>query len=906
MISTTTFINNASPAYIESMYDLYKQDPEGVDPYWKKFFDGYEFALGNEPISSGESNKEVAVVKLINSYRSIGHLVAETNPIRQRRKHKTDLTLEYFGLSEADLSQEFDAGNEISIGRATLEQILVHLKRTYCSTIGVEFKYCRNEQLRQWLYKHMEPVANHPEFPSEERKHILKKISEAVMFENFIHTKYVGKKRFSLEGIEALIPALDAAIEESAKLGAEEFILGMAHRGRLNVLANIFGKPYEEIFSEFEGTRLPEDIKGDGDVKYHLGRSADIKTKAGKPVHITLAANPSHLETVNPLVQGMAYAKLDDKYAHDTTKVIPIVIHGDAAIAGQGVNYEGANMSKVEGFDVGGIVHIVTNNQLGFTTSYREGRSSVYCTDLAKVTESPVFHVNADDPEAVVYAVKTAIQIRTQFKIDVYVDILGYRRYGHNEGDEPRFTQPELYALIDTHDNVQTIYYNRLKTINVLTENEFEGIKTDIKTQLQQHYDRVKEQKKPIQVDFLKGRWAGLRPPKNSDFEKSVETGVSKKTLDKIAKTLYSEPDAITITPKLSRILKGREKHYVEGKQVDWGLAELLAYGSLLQEGYGVRLTGQDVQRGTFSHRHVVYRDNMNELIRFTPLNQVEGNKGKIQVFNSILSEYCVMGFEFGHSLTQPKSLTIWEAQFGDFVNGAQIMIDQYLSSAESKWQRYSGLTLFLPHGYEGQGPEHSSARPERFLQLCAEDNMYVVNPTTPANHFHLLRRQMKNEFRIPLVVLTPKSLLRHPKVVSPISSLEKGHFQEIIDDESAVASKVKRVVLCTGKLYYELAEYKEQNGHTDVAIVRFEQLYPLPQQQLAALRKKYATAKEWVWAQEEPENMGYWSFILRQLRDWDLKVIARKESASPAVGGEYQHIEAQTALVKNTFGKLK
>ncbi len=906
MISTTTFVNNASPAYIESMYDSYKKDPSNVDPYWKKFFDGYEFAIGNEATISGESNKEVAVVKLINSYRAIGHLVAETNPIRQRRKHKTDLTLEYFGLSEFDLTQEFDAGKEISIGRATLEQILVHLKRTYCSTIGVEFKYCRNEQLRQWLYNHMEPVANHPEFPNEERKHILKKISEAVMFENFIHTKYVGKKRFSLEGIEALIPALDAAIEESAKLGAEEFILGMAHRGRLNVLANIFGKPYEDIFSEFEGTRLPEDVKGDGDVKYHLGRSSDIKTKSGKQVHITLAANPSHLETVNPLVQGMAYAKLSETYNGNTSKVIPIVIHGDAAIAGQGVNYEGANMSKVEGFDVGGIVHIITNNQLGFTTSYREGRSSVYCTDLAKVTESPVFHVSADDPEAVVHAIKTAIQIRTQFKIDVYVDILGYRKYGHNEGDEPRFTQPELYAIIDQHDNVQTIYYNRLKNINVISEEEFDAIKAPIKTQLQAHYDRVKEQKKPIQVDFLKGRWKGLRPPKDTDFESSIQTGVAKKTLDKIAKALYTEPTDITITPKLTRILKGREKHYVESKQADWGLAELLAYGTLLQQGFGVRLTGQDVQRGTFSHRHVVYRDNMNELIKYTPLNHVKGNKNQIQVYNSILSEYCVMGFEFGHSLTLPNSLVIWEAQFGDFVNGAQIMIDQYLSSAESKWQRYSGLTLFLPHGYEGQGPEHSSARPERFLQLCAEQNMYVVNPTTPANHFHLIRRQMNNKFRIPLIVLTPKSLLRHPKVVSPIKDLEKGAFQEIIDDAKVTASKVKRVVLCTGKLYYELADYQETNKKIEVAIVRLEQLYPLPKKQLDKLRKKYAKAKEWVWVQEEPENMGYWSFILRQLRDWNLSVIARKESASPAVGGEYQHIETQAELVKTTFRKLK
>jgi len=905
-MANTTFLNNASPAYIESMYDQYKHDPESVDTYWKKFFDGYEFALGNDTPNHLPSNKEVSVVKLINAFRTYGHLISETNPVRQRRKHKADLTLEYFGLSESDLQTEFDAGNEISIGRTTLEHILTHLKRTYCSSIGVEYKYCRDEQLRQWLYKKMEPVANHPEVPTDEKIHILEKISEGVMFENFLHTKYIGKKRFSLEGIEALIPALDAAIEESASLGAQDFILGMAHRGRLNVLANIFGKPYEAIFSEFEGTQLPENVKGDGDVKYHLGRSADIQTKTGKKVHISLAANPSHLESVNPVVQGMAFAKAEELYNGDTTKVLPILIHGDAAMAGQGVNYESANTSKVEGFGVGGIVHIITNNQVGFTTSYREGRSSVYCTDLAKVTESPVFHVNADDPEAVVFAVKTAIQIRMEFKIDVYVDILGYRKYGHNEGDEPRFTQPELYAIIDKHSNVQDIYSQKLLGLNIITQAQYDQIKDRIKSELQAHYDRVKVKKQPIQVDVFQSRWTGFRPSNSADFEHSIPTGVSRKVLDKIAKHLYLDPTDITTTPKLSRILKAREKHYVETKQVDWGLAELLAYGSLLQEGYSVRLTGQDVQRGTFSHRHVVYRDNLNEMIKYTPLNHVEDNQKKIQVYNSILSEYCIMGFEFGYSLTQPKALVLWEGQFGDFSNGAQIIIDQYLSSTESKWQRYSGLTLLLPHGYEGQGPEHSSARPERFLQLCAEENMYVVNPTTPANIFHLLRRQMKNEFRIPLIVLTPKSLLRHPKVVSPISDLEKGQFQELIDDTSVTPSKVKRVLLCTGKLYYELLEEQETKKRTDVAIVRLEQLYPLPKTQLANLRKKYAKAKEWVWIQEEPVNMGYWSFILRQLREWNLDVISRKEGSSPASGGEYNHIKSQAKLIEQAFGDYR
>lgn len=898
-----TYLDNANPAYVEAMYDQYKADPNSIDINWKKFFDGYEFATGsNDNGHNTPSNKEVAVSKLIGAYRARGHLIAQTNPVRERRVHKADLTLEYFGLSEADLNKEFDAATEIGISKTSLQNILFHLNRTYCASIGVEFMYCRNEELRQWMYKTMEPIGNHPEFSKEDKKHILRKISEGVMFENFLHTKYIGKKRFSLEGLESLIPALDEAIRESANLGAEEFILGMAHRGRLNVLTNIFGKPYEEIFSEFEGTDLPADVKGDGDVKYHLGRSDDIVTKDGKKVHITLAANPSHLEAVNPVVQGMAYAKQEENYDGDVSKVIPILIHGDAAIAGQGVNYETTNISKVPGFAVGGTVHIVTNNQLGFTTSYKEARSSVYCTDLAKVSESPVFHVNADNPEAVVYAVKLAIQIRQKFNIDVYVDILGYRKYGHNEGDEPRFTQPQLYGLIDKHKNVQELYASKLLELNMISSDAYDTIKNEVKNTLQENFDRTKANKKKIQVDYFRRKWAGLRPTNDSDFDESIQTGVSKKDLDAAAKYVYEAPNDIEIVPKMKRILSAREKNYKEEKQVDWAMGELLAYGTLIQEGMGVRLTGQDVQRGTFSHRHAVLRDKNNEENKSYPLRNLAKKPSQFQVYNSILSEYCIMGFEFGYSMSQPHTLTLWEGQFGDFSNGAQIIIDQFLSCSESKWQRFSGLTLLLPHGYEGQGPEHSSARPERYLQLCAENNMYVANPTTPANHFHLLRRQVKNAFRIPLVVLTPKSLLRNPKVVSSISELSNGCFKEIIDDESVDAKKVKRVLLCAGKVYYDLLERQEADGVKDIAIVRLEQLYPLSHKQLDKIKKKYAAAKEWVWVQEESINMGYWSFILRHLRDWNLSVIARRESSSPATGLESEHKETQKRLVDRAF----
>ena len=898
-----SYLNNANPAYIESLYTQYKADPTQLDDLWHRFFEGYEFSRIDDlrPVSDGISSKEVAVIKLINAYRSRGHLIANTNPIRARRKHKADLELDYFGLTDADLDTEFESGTEISIGKTPLRHILDHLRQTYCDTIGVEFMYCRNPELRQWIYKAIEPIANKPTFSKSEKSHILDKINQAVHFESFLHTKYVGQKRFSLEGAESLIPALDSLITVGSELGAREFIVGMAHRGRLNVLANVFGKSYEQIFSEFDGNTFDEDIMGDGDVKYHLGQSSDIVLDNGEKVHLSLVPNPSHLEAVNPVVEGLVYAKKYQRYDNNSDKIVPVLIHGDSAIAGQGINYEVTNMSKLPGYDNGGTIHIVINNQLGFTTSYLEARSSVYCTDLAKVTESPVFHVSADDPCAVVHAVRTAMAIRQAFKIDVYIDILGYRRYGHNEGDEPRFTQPSMYSIISKHKNIFDRFSNQLIAESAVTADYVSGIVKTFKSELQKKMDLVREQKPKLKVHTLNDHWGGFRAPKSIDFDQSIQTGVPQKTLDSVATSLTSIPSAIEMFSKTKKLVDTRQKQFFTLSQVDWSLGELLAYGSLLVEGKPVRISGQDCQRGTFSHRHSVIKHGPNDDL-YVPLNNIAKKQAEFTVYNSLLSEYCVLGFEVGYSWAMPHGLVIWEAQFGDFSNGAQIIIDQYLSSSASKWHRYSGLVLLLPHGYEGQGPEHSSARLERYLQLCAEDNMYVTNVTTPANYFHMIRRQLHNEFRIPLVVMSPKSLLRHPKVVSPVSELTTGAFQEVIDDQIVKPSQVKRVIVCSGKFYYDLLNKQDGLSKKDTAIIRLEQLYPMPKKQLDKLKKRYKSATTWIWAQEEPENMGAWAHVLRHLPSFEFNVVARKPSASPAPGNSKEHDHTQLALVDRAF----
>lgn len=906
-----TYISNTNPALIEDMYHRYKQDPTSIDATWRAFFDGFDFYLKTEasnplghtgshaPVDSKKS-KEIAVTRLINAYRTRGHLIAKTNPIRPRREHVANLALSEFGLSDHDLSESFEAGNDLGLSNPTLSQILDQLNKTYGASIGVEFMHCHHHPLRTHIMKQMEQ--NPPNYSQEKQRRILESINESVHFEQFLQTKFVGKKRFSLEGLEALIPALHAAIQtgvDDATIPVKECILGMAHRGRLNVLVNVFEKDAQAVFSEFE-EYVDKDNKNDwtGDVKYHLGRSADIKTPKGNSVHLSLVPNPSHLETVNPVVTGIAYAKIYHQYNNESACVLPIMIHGDAAISGQGVNYELANMSQLEGYSVGGAVHIVLNNQVGFTANYKECRSSTYCTDLAKVTGSPVFHVNADDPEAVVHAMEMAVTIRQTFKIDVYVDILGYRRHGHNEGDEPRFTQPMLYDAISAHSNVYTIFRDHVLQSGGVSSKDCDDMVATTKKTLQEKLDAARKAQAYEKPDMLRGAWSDIKLSKEKDFETSVQTGVSTDIIKQVATALTTVPQGFNVFKKTQKLLTGRKTMH-KNKMVDWGMAEQLAFGSLLLEGSHVRLSGQDCQRGTFSHRHAVLRDEKTEEI-VTPLNQVSKDGSRLHVLNSHLSEYCVMGFEYGVSWVRPRDLVIWEAQFGDFSNGAQIMIDQYVSSSEKKWQRMSGLVLLLPHGYEGQGPEHSSARLERYLQLCAQNNMYVTNITTPANFFHALRRQVKNPFRIPLVVMSPKSLLRHPDVLSDIKELTQptARFKEIIDDN--IKNPVG-VIACSGKIYYDLLKAR---GDSTVAIVRFEQLYPLPQKKVANLIKKYKNVP-WVWAQEEPENMGAWSHIARHIRQVNWHYIGRKESASPAVGQLVVHNEQQDRLITAAFEKI-
>jgi 2-oxoglutarate dehydrogenase E1 component len=898
-----SYLNNANGAFVDDLYQKYQADPSSVDSGWKKFFEGFEFASQNGVVGSAApvSSKEVSVVKLINAYRERGHLIAKTNPVRDRRIHETGLSPEYYDLSEADFDTTFAVGAEIGIGSATLREIITHLQKTYCNSIGVEFRQIRNAEIRQWLYKEMEPGAIDPKFDKAKKKHILSKINNAVNFESFLHTKFVGQKRFSLEGIEALIPAMDAAIEQGAFMGAEEFVIGMAHRGRLNMLVNIFGKSPENVFSEFSGTSLPDEVEGDGDVKYHLGRSADIITNNGKKVHLSLLPNPSHLEAVNPVVLGVVRAKAIQLYNEDFRKIVPILIHGDAALSGQGIIYECANFYQLEGYSTGGTIHIVLNNQVGFTANYEETRSSIYCTDIAKMMEAPVFHVNADDPEAVTHVMEMAIKLREQFAVDVIVDILGYRKYGHNEGDEPKFTQPMLYENISKHKNVFEVYTAKLVAEQTINAADAKQMMTTFKSFLQSKFETSKKHKKLIEVNYLNRLWRGLRPAKEGDFEQSPETGIARKTLDLIAKELIHVPKDFNLFAKMQRLLNQRDTIYFTEGKVDWGMAELLAYGSILLQGLHVRISGQDSQRGTFSHRHAVIKDEKNER-KHVPLNNLKSDQGKFTVYNSHLSEYGVLGFEYGYSLAKPKGLTIWEAQFGDFANGAQIIFDQFISSAESKWQRMSGLTVFLPHGFEGQGPEHSSARLERYLQLCGHNNMFVVNPTTPANFFHLLRRQVNLEFRKPLIVMTPKSGLRHPLVISDIKELEKGRFEEVLDDTKIKVKDVTRVIVCSGKVYYDLIQERDAKKKMTVAIVRLEQLYPLSTTALDKLKSRYKNVKDWVWVQEEPENMGAWAFIFRRLNHFNFRYIGRKESSSPATGSSAKHEQEQANIINEAI----
>lgn len=902
-----TYLSNADSGYVDSLYQAYKEDPSSVDVSWQKFFEGFDFGQasgGGVAVESPEQViKEINVLNMINGYRDRGHLFTETNPVRERRKYFPGKELDTFGLSEADMDTVFNAGVEVGLGPAKLKDIRQLIEDTYCRSIGAEFRYIRNPEKIKFLQEKMEAERNAPSFTIDTKKRILKKLNEAVIFESFLGTKFLGQKRFSLEGAESLIPALDSVIQKGSSLGIEEFVIGMAHRGRLNVLSNVMGKPYKTIFSEFEGKMYEADpeVPFGGDVKYHLGFSSDITSQDGKNIHLSLAPNPSHLETVDGVAEGMVRSKIDMKYDGDASKIAPILIHGDAAVAAQGIVYETIQMSKLDGYKTGGTIHIVINNQVGFTTNYKDARSSTYCTDIAKVTLSPVFHVNGDDVEALVYAINMAVEYRQKYKTDVFIDLLGYRRYGHNEADEPKFTQPSLYKLIEKHPNTLAIYVDKLIKQGSIDADYAKTEEKSFRSLLQERLDEAKtvEQISDERPMFA-GAWKGLRPAKSTDSNTAVDTTVSDKVFLELAKDMNTLPSDKKFFRKITKVFEDRLK-MIDSDKYDWAMGELMAYATLLNEDYRVRISGQDVQRGTFSHRHAVATlEDSDET--YTPLSKLKGGE-KFNIYNSLLSEYAVLAFEYGYASVNPNSLTIWEAQFGDFANGAQIVFDQYISSGETKWKRSNGLVMLLPHGMEGQGPEHSSCRIERYLELSANNNMIVANCTTPGNYFHLLRRQLHRDFRKPLIVATPKSLLRHPKAVSSLTDFTNKNFQEIIDDENVTAKSVKRVVLCSGKIYYELLEKQEAENRKDVALVRVEQLFPVAYDQIEALQKKYAKA-EFVWVQEENENMGAWPYYCRKFRgsSLDLQVIARPESGSPATGYMKQHVAQQTEIINKAF----
>ncbi|GHB71895.1 2-oxoglutarate dehydrogenase E1 component [Persicitalea jodogahamensis] len=918
-----SYIANSEPSYIEELYKSYQQDPTSVEESWARFFEGFDFSkkypqngtAASNGVASATSNgvassksgvasdvriqKEMEVVHLIRGYRSRGHLVATTNPIRERKNRGPLLELADFKLEESDLDTVFEAGTEVFGKPATLRDIVNALKKIYTSDIGFEYLYIRDREQKNWLRDKIEKEALNMEFSIEEKKHILSKLNEAVVFENFLHTKYIGQKRFSLEGGETTIPALDAMINKAGEMGVKEVMIGMAHRGRLNVLVNTMRKTYEQVFNEFEGN-LPDQVWGDGDVKYHMGFSSQIKTPSGHEMYLKLAPNPSHLEAVNPVVEGFIRARADGMYNSDYDRVLPVLIHGDAAVAGQGIVYEVTQMSGLDGYYTGGTIHFVINNQVGFTTDFEDARSSIYCTDVAKIVDAPVLHVNGDDPESVVYCMHLAVEYRQKFNKDIFIDMVCYRRHGHNESDEPKFTQPVLYKHIENHQNPREIYQKKLVERGDVDAELAATMDKEFKALLQERLEMVKQKVLPYAMPKLELEWRSLRKSTPEDFEKSPNTGVPLETLEKIGKAITTIPEGFQTLKQIDKLLKDRHQMIFEDKSVNWATAELLAYGSVVAEDKIVRVSGQDVQRGTFSHRHAVLHDaETNEA--YNNLNHIQEKQGRFMIYNSLLSEYGVLGFEFGYAMANPGALVIWEAQFGDFVNGAQVMIDQFISSSETKWDRWTGLVMLLPHGYEGQGPEHSNARPERFLQLAADNNIIITNVTTPANLFHMMRRQLALPFRKPLIVMSPKSMLRHPLCISPLDELVKGRFQETIGDDYADPKKVKKVLLVTGKLYYELLEKQQADNRDDVAIIRMEQMHPFPKKQLDAHIAKYKKAKVY-WVQEEPFNMGGWTFMLRMYPEQPLEVIARRPSASPSTGFAKIHKQEQEEIIRRAF----
>lgn len=905
-----SYINNAHPSYLEALYNEYLKNPNATDPNWKIFFEAFDYATSrtsdNELNTSAVVNndqlvKEFHVCNLIYGYRSRGHLLSDTNPIRPRKERNAELNINDYKLSENDLNTRFAAGVFINLPNATLAEIVEKLKKIYTGHIGIQYTYINNNERKEWVKQRYEELITQ-DFDKAKRYRVLEKLNEAVTLEKFLNMKFIGQKRFGLDGGESTIPALDAIINQSADNGVKEVVIGMAHRGRLNVLTNILGKSYEQLFSEFEGI-IPEDSSmGSGDVKYHLGFRNKIKTANGKEVLLHLIPNPSHLEAVNPVVAGYSRAKVDNLYQENFENVLPIIIHGDAAVAGQGVIYELLQMSRLEGYKNGGTIHFVINNQIGFTTDFTDARSSDYCTSIAALVQTPVLHVNGDDPEAVVKACMLAVEYRNRYNDDVFIDMVCYRRNGHNEGDEPKFTQPVMYGLIDKHKNIRDIYADFLKNNNDTEAQEMaKNLEAKVWQQMQDKLDEVR--KNPPKYVYQKSEeiWSDFKKPNDKDFIKSPKTGIAEKNLTKLFNAITNTPEGFKIQRKILKLLQEKQKHFNDDMKIDWATGELLAYASILAEGKNVRLSGEDVKRGTFSHRHaVIFDEETNK--PYSRLSDTTKNSN-FYIYNSLLSEYAVLGFDYGYAMASPQTLTIWEAQFGDFANSAQIIFDQYISGAEEKWTLMNGLVVLLPHGYEGGGPEHSNGRPERFLQLAAENNMVITNITTAANLFHAYRRQLSWNFRKPLINFSPKANLRHPRSYSDISEFTTNtHFQEVIDDPNiATIASVKKVILCSGKVYFDLSEKQIVDKRTDIAIVRLEQLYPTPVQTLKTLHVKYKNAT-WQWVQEEPANMGALAYLKTHFNAFEIDYLSRPASASVSTGFGKVHSIEQKELIEKAF----
>lgn len=930
-----SFLNAANTQFFADLYDQYLENPDSVEASWRAFFQGFDFAresygddffqesvpqevstvtapaassVASSPQAapvpvSGKVEKELQVLNLIKAYQRQGHLLAQIDPLKERKVPQVSLSLEKFGLSQADLSTVFDAAKEILLAPSPLSVILKKLEDTFTKSIAIEFEHLDNEEEKKWFQEKIYSGEYTTEFSKEQKKRILEKLAESTTLENFFHNKYVGQKRFSLEGNEAVIPALDALIEAAAdQRGVKEVVIGMAHRGRLNVLINILGKNLQDVFSEFDGKDYL-DPEFDGDVKYHLGLTTHRTTAKGNEVLLNLAPNPSHLETVSAVLQGITRAKQDLHYADNPSQVLPIVMHGDAAVSGQGIVYEVMQMERLRGYTTSGTVHIVINNQIGFTTNPSDSRSTTYCTDVAKGFQAPVLHVNSDDTEAVVRAMLLAMEYRMAFGHDVFIDVIGYRKYGHNEGDEPRFTQPALYKIIGGHNNPTVIYTESLVRQGVITPQEIEAYQETFRNHLDTELEASRLKEFTIITPIMQNEWKGLEHiASQQDMLLKISTSYEREKLDALAQLITTLPEDKKFINKITKIIKERHNLYFEQNKVDWGMAEHLAFATLLSEGHDVRLSGEDVGRGTFSHRHAVVKEEESEE-SIIPLSRIkEQGGGTFHVYNSLLSEYGVLGFEYGYALTAPQTLTIWEAQFGDFANGAQIMIDQYICCGEDKWKNQNGLVMLLPHGYEGQGAEHSSARLERYLQLCATQNMYVTNCTTPANLFHLLRRQLKAPFRKPLVAMSPKSLLRHPLVISSVEELTQGYFQEVLDDSQVNPEEVRTLTFCSGRFYYDLLAEREKLGRKDVALVRIEQLFPLPIEELKLIIARYPNVTDYVWAQEEPKNMGAYGYMLMNFDIVKWRLAAANAYSAPAPGSPMRHKARHQEAIDKVF----